>query len=245
MRFGCWRPWAVAASFGLAGCGASGAEVRATVDPAEWRPARIVIVTPVVPGDAIPPSGTLPAGVTRPTTEEAGTAVFEALRGGLAASATTIQILTAFTRSDAGAAAQRAARQYRETRTVDPAAGQSLAEEGGADAVLLTAVIRYGPEAETEVSTQAGSVNTKVGTTDVGISSAATRVVVWYNAQIRCALVRVADGAVVWDAGVRRRVKPSVLREVSQASVLEEATRVLCRALPWRRPEDELAPRAP
>jgi hypothetical protein len=236
-----WRsPWGLTVLVALAGCSAGGAEVRTAIDPAEWRPTRIVVVAPAMPGDVIPPSGTLPAGVTRPTPEEARAAVFEALQGALAASATTIQVTAAFTRSGTAAAADRACRQYLETRAVDPAVGPALAEDGGADAVLLTALIRYGPEAETEVSTQAASVNTKVGTTDVGISSAATRVMLRYNAQVRCALVRVNDGAVVWDAGVRRREKPGVLREVSQASVLEDAIRTLCRSYPWKPPEEDM-----
>ncbi|MEK7476939.1 MAG: hypothetical protein AAB152_15050 [Candidatus Coatesbacteria bacterium] len=241
-----WRsPWSLTVLLALAGCGAGGAEVRAAISPAEWTPARIVMVAPAVPGDAIPPSGSLPAGITRPTPEEAGAAVYEALRAALSASATTIQVTGVFTRSGTAAAADRACRQYLETRSVDPSVGPTLAEDGGADAVLLTAVIRYGPEAETEVSTQAASVNTKVGTTDVGISSAATRVMLWYNAHIRCALVRVKDGAVVWDAGVRRRQKPGVLREVSQASVLEDTIRTLCGSYPWKPPDEEVGPQRP
>jgi hypothetical protein len=244
MNRGGWFP-GVAFVAMLAGCGGGGAEVRMAIDAAEWRPARIVLAIPAMPGDVIPAPGSLPSGVSRPTPESAAAAVGDALHAALAASATTIVLAAAFTRSETAEAADRAARQYLETRAVEPAAGHALAEDGGADAVLLTAVLRYGPEAETEVSTQAQSVNTTVGTTAVGISSAATRVVVWYNVQVRCALVRVSDGFVVWDAGVRVRRKPTFLSETSQASVLEDAIRDLCRSYPWRRPDEEAATPAP
>jgi hypothetical protein len=234
-----------AAAIALAGCGAGGPEVRATIDRAEWRPVRIVAPAPVMPGDAVPAGPALPGGLVRPTPEEAGMSVHDALCAGLAASATDITLTSSFSRSETAAAAARAARQYLEARSVDPAAARGLAEEGGADAVLLIAVLRFGPESETEVSTQAKSVNTKVGTTDVGISSAATRVMIWFNAQFRCALVRVNDGAVIWDVGVRRREKPGLIREVSQASVLEDAVKTVCDAFPWKRADEEPAPGTP
>ncbi len=226
---------AVVMALFLWGCG-GGPEVRVTADPLEWVPGRIAILPAVTAAGAIPPATGLPVGLAPSDPAAAAAAVLAAVRGALAGCATLVAIeaAPAFSSTAAGEAAVRLATQYLDQRDVDPRAALGVAAAlPGTDALLLTAVVRYGPEADVDVARQAQAVNTKVGTTDLGISSAATHVSVWFNAQFRCALVRCRDGVVVWDVGERQRVKRSILRDVTQEQVLAMAAAELCGVFPW------------
>jgi hypothetical protein len=219
------------------GCATTGAEVRTTTDPTVWSPARIAILEPVAGPGAVLQPRTLPEGVV--ALDEAATlaAVRPAVRDALAASAPDLAFETpaGFSRAEGADLAARASRQYLDARTVEPTLGRELAAATGADAVLVVAILKVGPEIEGDVQGIQRSVNTTVGTTSVGISSSASPVVVYLNAQIRCALLRGDDGRIAWDAGVRERRKRGLVRAWTLGEVIAEAATALGGAFPWRR----------
>lgn len=235
------RGWqAGVAALVAAGCGAGGPEVRVTADPAEWAPARVAVLAPAAGPGLVPPAAGLPAGVTPPDAATAPAVVSAAIVRALAGCATrmTIEPAPAPSGTEIEAQVQRLGRQYLEARDVDPALARAVgAAFPGTDALLLTSVLRYGPEADADVASSARNVNTTVGAgnskTDLAISSASTQVRVWFTAQFRCCLVRCRDGAMLWDLAQRKKVKRSLLKEVTLETVLAEATAELCGAFPW------------
>jgi len=50
---------------------------------------------------------------------------------------------------------------------------------------------------------------------------------------VRCALVRLSDGAIMWDAAIRDRRRPSLLGSVTMETVANEAVDRLFAAFPW------------
>lgn len=225
----------------LAGCGASGPEVRTTSDPAEWTPTRMLVLPPAGGSGAIPPGTVFPEGVTATTLPEAIAATASALVEGLRLSATGCQSAAAepFSRTDTAGLLETVNKQYLDTRTIDPAAARALGEALGADAYWLTAILRYGPEVDGDAQQVTKGVGTSVKTTDVGINVASSYIIVYYNAQIRTALVRSSDGAIMWDAASRQRERRGALRTVTQASVLRAAVDTLMQGFPWRGVEPE------
>jgi hypothetical protein len=227
-----------------AGCGAAGPEVRVTADPLDWAPARVAVLPAAAGTNCVPPAAGLPPGVAPPDAASAPGVVLAAVRQALAGCATRMSIEPAPAPGTTGAAeaVDRLGRQYLDARDVDPrlvrAVGDALP---GTEALLLTALLRYGPEADTDVASSAQNVNTTVGAgnskTDLAISSAATHVSVWFAVQFRVCLVRCRDGALLWDVAERRKVKRSLLRDVTLESVLADAARDLCPAFPWRAEE--------
>lgn len=237
------RPWhgAGASVLLLAGCGAAGPEVRLAPDPAEWVPARVLVLPATLAGGAVSTGKALPAGLTAPTQEAAAAAVRTSLIASLAGCATrcTVEPAPEFTRSDTADAAAKIARQYQDSRQTDPEAGKLAAAEWGgttpetSPGVLLITVLKYGPEVDEDVSSMSKSVSTTVGTTDVGISSSAQRIVAYLNVQLRCALVRGYDGMLVWDASARRRVKSAAAGDAGLDGLLAQAVADLCQGWPW------------
>jgi len=110
----------------------------------------------------------------------------------------------------------------------------------GADAYLVTAILRYGPESEGDAQQVSKGVGTAVSkTTDLGINVASSYTIVYYNAQIRSALIRSSDGAVMWDAASRQRERRGMMRDVTQASLLKAAVDTLASGFPWRTVEED------
>lgn len=233
-------PLAVCA-LALAGCGMAGPEIRTTCDPTEWCPVRLLVLAPCVAAGAIPPGTTFPEGVTPVTLPEAIAATGSALVEGLRLTATAVEssLLVAFSRTETAALAEAVNRQYLDTRTLDPASARALGEALGVEAYLVTAILRYGPEVDADAQQVSKGVGTSVKTTDVGINVAGTYIMVYYNAHVRTALVRSADGAVMWDAASRQRERRGALRTVTQASVLKAAVDTLMAGFPWRAVEPD------
>jgi len=280
------------ASLALAGCGASGPEVRTTSDPAEWAPTRIVVLPPTGGSSVIPPGTTFPEGVTATTLPEAVAATASALSDAIRTSTTLIEVapwvpftitaagLPAPARASSTALAQALAaastlaqdplagaspgsssaaassqpavsktdiaglieevsRQYLDARQIDPATAKALGAALGTDAYLLTAMLRYGPEVDGDAQQVSKGVGTSVKTTDLGINFASSYIIVYYNAQLRSALVRSADGMIVWDAASRQRERRGALRTVTQASVLKTAVETLMVGFPWKAVEPD------
>lgn len=242
-----WR-WSGAAGVALlAGCGAPGPEVRLSPDPAEWVPARVLVLPALLGAGAVQTGKVLPAGLTAPSPEAAAAGVRTALVASLAGCATrcTVEPAGEYTRSGTADAVGRISRQYLDSRQTDPEAGRLAAAEwdGGTPAssagLLLITVLKYGPEVDEDVSSMSKSVSTTVGTTDVGISSSAQRIVAYLNVHVRCALIRGHDGALVWDASARRRVKSAAAGEAGLDGLLAQAVADLCQGWPWHpRPAD-------
>ena len=220
----------------VVGCGTTGLEVRTTLDAADWTPAQVLLLPAAVADKAIPPARGLPGGVSRPTAGDAGALTIEALEAELR-ERTTLTFLSQaeqpFSRTVTASLVEQLNKQYLNTRAVNPHLAQELGPELACDAILLTAVLRYGPQVEGGLQQMTRSVDAKVGQSDLVIRSAATRVVVYFNAQMRCALVRLSDGAIVWDAAVRKRRKRGLLREATQETVLREAVNTLLSASPY------------
>ena len=219
----------------ISGCAGGGAEVRVTADPSAWVPLHVAVLAPALAPSCIPSAQGLPEGLAPPTAGQARSAIAAALTAALAAGATMLEIREAPEASGTPSSVPREAlaREYLEARTVDPATAQAAGAGLGADAVLVIAAIEYGPQADPDASGVSRSVSTTVGTTDLGISSAATHVSVWFGASLRCALVRVSDGAVLWDAAARDRRKRSLIAQTSLESVLATAASALGAAFPW------------
>lgn len=211
-------------------------------DPAEWTPARVVVVPATLVAGAVTTGKTLPAGLTAPAPEAAAAEIRAALMASLATCATRFAVEPAgeFTRTGTAGAVAKLCRQYQDARQADPAAGRDAAAEFGGETpesaagVLLITVLKYGPEVDEDVSSMSKSVSTTVGTTDVGISSSTQRIVAYLNVHFRCALVRGHDGVLVWDASARRRVKSAAAGEAGLPGLLAQAAADLCRAWPWR-----------
>jgi hypothetical protein len=227
----------------LAGCGPAGPEVRLAPEAAGWSPTRVAMLAPVVRGDATGTLKSLPEGLAMPTREEAGGRSAEAFEAALRSRGLTVTLVTASLSEGAGEA-EKLSGQYLDTRGVDPATAGKVGEAAGADAVLMLAVLRYGPETDSEMQQMSQNANAKVGTTDLAISSTATRTVVWFNAHLRAALVRASDGLVVWDAAMRVRKKRGPLGDVSLDTVVRDAGAGLASVFPWTRQEEEAAPPA-
>lgn len=131
-------------------------------------------------------------------------------------------------------------RQYLDARLIDPAAAKALGEALGVESYLVTAILRYGPEIEGDAQQVSKGVGTAVSkTTDLGINVASSYTIVYYNAQLRTALIRSSDGAVMWDAASRQRDRRGVMRDVTQDSLLKTAVDTLAQAFPWRTMEPE------
>jgi len=221
----------------VVGCEAAGPDVRMVPGAGEWIPARVLILPATAAGNAVPVARALPDGLASPTASEAAGRTTEALERALKEGATLASVSRAesFSRTPTAALAGQIGRQYLESRTVDPQLVRSLAGELDADAVLLTALLRYGPEVEGDVQQMQQSAQTKVGSSNLAISSATSRAVVYFNAHLRCALVRLSDGAVVWDAAIREHRKRSLIRETTQDVVIHDAVGKLLTAFPWRK----------
>ncbi len=225
----------------LAGCGAAGPEIRLMPDPAEWRPAKVVVLVPTVAGGGVS-TRALPGGPPAPTATEAIADVRAALVAVLAgcAAAPGVEPAGEFTRSETAGAVEKVARQYQDARQIDPALGVLAGAEwggpepAGSAGVLVVTVLKYGAEVDEDVSSMSKSVSTTVGTTDVGISSSAQRIVAYLNVHVRCALIRGHDGALIWDASARRRVKSANAGEGGLPGLLAQAMADLCLGWPWR-----------
>ena len=224
----------VAALAVVAGC-AGGPEVRVAPDDSSWKPSRLVLLPPVFTTTTMSAGKSLPPDVDNPTVTEAMRDVEAALVAGLRARAALDEIgpTPAFTRSATGAAAEKLARQYVETRACDPGLAAALREELAADAVLVTAVLKYGPEMDSDVARVSQNATAKVGQSDLAVSAAGSSALVYYRAQFRCALIRLSDGAIVWDAGVREHAKRGAFLNVTQVSTLRKAVGSLLNAFPY------------
>jgi len=224
----------------MSGCGSVGPEVRLSPDALSWKPALVAMLPAIASGDAIPAGTVLPEGEVRPTAPEALTEVSAPLASAFRERSNARIIQLIFTQTEAGQRAEKAARQYLESRIVDPALTAKLGADTSADAVLLVALLRYGPEVD-EVQQMSQSAQTRMGTSQVNISSTASRTVLYYNVQFRCVLIRCADGAMLWDAGVRKREKRLSVLNITQASVLTAAINELVDSFPYARPRPEAA----
>lgn len=232
----------------LAGGCATGPEVRVAGDATGWKPSRVAILPAAVATTAIPPARNLPDGEAPPAALDAARAVEAALEAALRdrAALADARVVESFTRSGSGAAADKLARQYLETRAVDPTLPAAVADEAGADALLLVAILRYGPESEGDLQRTAQSATAPVSkTSDLAVSVAGSSALVYYNAQFRAALVRAADGVIVWDVGVREHVKRNAYMGVTQAVVLSQAAAKLAGVFPWLKPPPQPAAPAP
>jgi len=221
-----------------AGCGPVGPEVRLSPDALSWKPAMVAMLPAIAAGNVIPGGGTLPEGVTRPTAPEAMAAVSVPLAASFRDRSEVKVVQLLFTASAAGQRAETAVRQYLDARAVDPAVTAKLGVDTGAEAVLLVAVLRYGPEVD-DIQQMSQNAQTSVGASQVNISSTASRAILYYNIQFRCALIRCADGNILWDAGIRKREKRLAVLNITQASVLREAIDSLVDSFPYARPRPE------
>lgn len=220
-----------------AGCGPVGPEVRLSPDALAWRAQWVGAYPVIVSTKAVPAStGALPEGVVKATTETAGKEVGDALLAALAARSEVPLQQVVFTGSGSGSRASKLAEQYLSARTVDPGLAAKAGADTGAEAILLAAVLRYGPEVEGELQTMAKGANTTVGTSQVAISTSVSRAVTYFNVQFRCALVRTEDGAILWDASVRRRERRVSVMEITQESVLRESVTQVVDTFPWAKP---------
>jgi len=221
-----------------AGCGPVGPEVRLSPDALSWRPASVAMLPAIASGNVVPSGGTLPAGEVRPTAGDALNIVSSALAGSFRDRSEVKVVPLLFSSTQAGMRAETASRQYLDARAVDPLVAVRLGTDTGSDAILLTAVLRYGPEVE-DIQQVNQNANTKLGTNQVNISSTASRAVLYYNIQYRCALVRCADGAILWDASIRKREKHLAILNVTQDSVLRSAIGEVVDTFPYARPRPE------
>jgi len=173
----------------------------------------------------------------KPKPEEAARNISEALLASCAARSQVSVRAVAFTGSASGSRAEKATGQYMDSRMIDPTLSAKVGADTGAEALMVIAVLRYGPEVEGGgVQSIKQGANTRVGASQMSISTSVARAVTWFNAQFRCALVRVSDGAVLWDASVRKRQKRVTLMNVTQESVLQEAVEEIVDTFPWAKP---------
>jgi len=238
-RVACCVLAAALAISGLSGCGSAGPEVKLAPEAAGWTPVRVALLAPAVKGDATGTLKTLPEGLAMPTREEAGEKPLESFETALRALKLTVTVfsVSSVDGQEAADAAGKLSGQYLDTRSIDPALAVPVGEAVGADAIILLAVLRYGPETDPDIQQMSQNANATVGTTDLAISSTATRTVVWFNAHLRAALVRVSDGLVVWDASMRVRNKRTPLGDVSLESAVRDAGTGLASVFPWVRDE--------
>ncbi len=218
------------------GCGAVGPEVRLSPEASTWKPEQAVFLPAVLATDAVFKDQSLPEGVPRIAPDEVSGRVIGAVREALAARSSVRAFPLALTVTTTAAEAALLGRQYLEARAVDPALASRIGAAVGSEALILTAVLRYGPEVEGGVQQMSQSARTQMGTSQVSISSSTTRAIVYYNSQFRCALVRCADGVIVWDAAVRRHQKKVAVLEVTQEGVLRESAEEMVDTFPWARP---------
>lgn len=235
------------ATLALGGCGPVGPTVRVASSFDSWVPENILLLPASVAPKAILAVPKLPEGVAAASTapEAAADTVRELLS---AIRDRGVPVVgdgdRAFSRTSTASLAKRVVHQYASARAIDPDIARRLGEElvasegfmGGGrriDSVLVTILLRYGPEMDGDPQTVNQSVATKIGDSDVAISSATTLSFVRFNAHVRCALVRLSDGAVVWDASIRRRQKRILLRNTTQESVLHDAITALVDAFPY------------
>lgn len=213
-----------------------GPEVRLSPDALTWRPAWTALLPVIAAGNSVPTSASLPGGVVKPKPEDAARAVASALLSSFAARSAVPVRAVAFTSSASGKPAEKAAGQYLDTRAVDPALAARLGTDTGAEAVLLVAVLRFGPEVEGDLQTMSRGANTQVGKSQMAISTSVSRAVTYFNAHFRCAVVRCSDGTILWDAAVRRRDKRITMMNVTQESVTAEAADAVVDTFPWATP---------
>ena len=218
------------------GCGPAGPEVRLSPDALTWRPGWIAALPVVVAGSAVPATATMPEGLVKPTGIDTAKQVSGALYASFAGRGEVPLRGVAFTASASGKVAEKVLGQYLDTRAVDPALAMKLGADTGAEALLVVAVLRYGPEVEGDLQRISQGANTTLGTSQLAISTSVSRAVVYFNAQFRCAVVRCSDGAVLWDAAVRRREKRMTVLNVTQESVLREAAEQVVDTFPWAKP---------
>jgi len=228
----------------LSGCGPAGPEVRLSPEAAGWTPVRVALLAPAVKGDATGTLKLMPEGMTMPTREEAGEKPVAAFESAMRVRGLTVTLFSVSS-MDGPEDAGKLADQYLDTRSIDPGLAGPVGAATGADAVLLLAVLRYGPETDPDLQQMSQSANATVGTTDLAISSTATRTVVWFIAHLRVALVRTSDGVVAWEASMRVRRKRTPLGDISLESVVKEAGVGLASAFPWVREESDEPPLSP
>ena len=221
-----------------AGCGPVGPEVRLSPDALSWKPEVVAMLPAIAAGNVIPGGGVLPEGVIRPNATDALAAVSGPLAAAFRERSEVKAVSLLFTSTEAGQRAETAARQYLDSRAVDPSIAAKLGVDTGAEAILLVAVLRYGPEVES-IQQMSQNAKTTLGTSQVNISSTASRAILYYNVQFRCALIRCADGAILWDAGERKREKRLAVLNVTQESVLRGAIDSLVDTFPYARVRSE------
>ncbi len=238
---------AVMATLALGGCGPAGPTVRVASSFDGWVPESVMVLPASVASKAILAVQKLPEGVAAaPTTSEAAADTVRELLSAIRDRGVSVvgSYSGAFSRTRTAFLGEKMVRQYASARAIDPDIARRLGEELIAseisvgtdhriDSVLVTMLLRYGPEMDGNPQTVNQSVATKIGDSDLAISSATTRSFVRFNAHIRCALVRLSDGAVVWDASIRRRKKRVLLRRTTQESVLRDAITALVGAFPY------------
>lgn len=217
------------------GCGPAGPSVRVAPGSLEWKPAKVLVPPARVSGKALEVARGLPADISRPADSEVSALAAGELAAAVNARSGPEAVVASPALADPGVSSriEQLSRQYGESRTVDPRLASGLEDDIAEDAVLLCAVLRYGPEAEGEPEQSSQRANPKIGETDIAISATTTRTVVYLNAHIRCALVRVSDGAIVWDASIRRREKRGLLADRTQESLLRDAVIALVSAFPY------------
>jgi hypothetical protein len=86
-----------------------------------------------------------------------------------------------------------------------------------------------------EIQQMSQNARTTVGNSALNISSTSSRAVLYFNIQFRCALIRCADGTVLWDAGIRKREKRLAVLNITQESVMKSAIDELVDTFPYAR----------
>lgn len=227
-----------------AGCGSMGPEVRLSPDALSWKPALTALLPAIGASNVVPGGAKLPEGMIKPSGTEALAAVSAPLAESFRDRSEVKVVQLLFTTTEAGHRAETVVRQYLDARAVDPSATAKVGADTGADAILLVAILRYGPEVD-EIQQLSQSARTSVGASQVNIASNASRAILYFNVQFRCALVRCADGAILWDAAVRKREKRLAVLNITQESVLRSAIDSLVDTFPYARARPEESPSSP
>ena len=221
------------------GCEA-GPCVRTAPEAATWNPGAIVMLPVIVASGALSSPQNLPGDTVLASPQRAGEEVGAALEKALKAvsSAGILRPAPGMSATGVAASIEMINRQYLSMPSIDPALAASLGQDLETDAILLTAVLRYGPEAEGDPQMLQQNAQTKVGASQLSISSTASRTLMYMNCRFRCRLVRCSDAAVIWDASVSERQKKVAMLAVTQEGVLRKAVSDIAASFPYARRTD-------